>query len=296
VQKNYSLAWSEQHKGKSNNSKRPNKSDDAALIKKIIRRASSARGQLVVVQLPVCILEHDELIVNFTENVATLISFGVRVIIVHGYDKIIDKKLKEFGVTQKEQSSIFGQEKTSEIAEMIISGRINRDIITKLCLNGVNAIGFSGKDANLIIAERPRLGAGNNNADFKFNCIGTPIMVNPDLLSSYEDNEMTAVISPVACSPKGRTIILDAYTTSAMIASSMQADHFVILGDEYQFEGKFLRAFDGESLASSIANMGDFPTKKSLEKASYYAIENAECHVYFADSKQNDALLLAMFG
>ncbi len=295
MQKNYSLAWSGQHKGKSSNSKPPEKSGDSALIKKIIRRASSVRGQVILVQLPFYILEHDELIVNFAENVSTLSSFGVKVIIVHGYDGIIDKKLKEFGVSQKEQGSIFDQEKISKIAEMIISGRINRDIITKLCLNGVNAIGFSGKDANLIVAERPRWIIKSDGSDFKFNCIGTPIMVNPDLLASYEDNEITAVISPVACSPNGRTIILDPYSTASMIAASVQADHFVILSDEYHFKDKFLRAFDGETLKASLANIGNFPAKNLLGKAAYYAMENTECSVSFADAKQKDALLFAMF-
>ena len=267
MQENYNLAWSDQHKDKVSNSKKSEQSD-AALIKKVIRRAASIRGQLIVVKLPYYTLQHDDLIINFAENVQMLSSLGARVIIVHGYEEIIDIKLKEFGVSQREQVSRFSHEKISEMAEMIISGRINRDIITKLCLNGVNTIGFSGKDANLIIAEKPRVALRNNNTNFRFNYVGTPIRVNPDLLLSHEDSEITAVISPVACSLKGRTVILDPYSTAAMIVESVQADHFIMLGSDYQLQQRFVRAFDSQSLKKSLNIMGKVFDKHCSAKLS----------------------------
>ena len=126
--------------------------------------------------------------------------------------------------------------KLTELIEMIISGRINRDVTSRLCAHDVQAMGLSGKDSHSIIAKK------SNTAKNSYK--GEPLLVNPEILLANDRNNILSVISPIACNEKARTIILDTNLTASMVAASVGADRLIMLEeDNYLTKNDITAAF-----------------------------------------------------
>jgi acetylglutamate kinase len=136
-----------------------------------------------------------ELKQKFAEDIVLLHTVGMKPIIVHGGGKAITELLSDLGVKTK---FINGQRVTTKevmrVAEMVLSGEINKEIVSLLNAHGVKAIGVSGKDANFLEAT-PK--------DFKnFGYTGDIQNVNPEIIDNIIDDGFVPVIAPIATGSK----------------------------------------------------------------------------------------------
>ncbi|WP_341763985.1 acetylglutamate kinase [Candidatus Tisiphia endosymbiont of Beris chalybata] len=298
MQKNCNLVWQNASNYKDKKDKGFAHTKNTTLIKEILRGSSEIRDQLLVVKLPSLIIENDELLTNFAEIIHLLDSCGVKIFIVHDHTNLVNDTLKLFGFEDKVINNVkIADYKRSQIMEMVLSGYINKRIVSKLCSVGCYAIGISCKDANLIQAKQSKLShrRATNQDVIDIGFISEPVIVNPEILINFEDNNIIPVISPVASDENGNTHLLDVNLTVSLISSSLDADHLVLFYEESEFEGmQGLKVRDVNTLKAMLSLTNE-PKKISLIEAALNAIQSSTECVHFVDATFPDSMLLSMF-
>lgn len=115
-------------------------------------------------------------------------------------------------------------EKTMEVVEMVLAGKINKDIVSKINSKGGSAIGLCGKDGNLLVAEKDL-----SRGDIGF--VGRIVKVNAELLRSIIDSGFIPVIAPIASDEEGIDYNVNADNVAAEIASALRAEKLIYLTD-----------------------------------------------------------------
>lgn len=284
--KNYNLAWCSPSNSKTQVPK-ARQVVDSDLIKQVLEQASAIKDQIIVIKLSDIIIANEILLTNFAENVSLLYASGARICIVHEYAAIVETKIQEFSKDSGFEHSHFGQDKQADLIEMIISGRINRDIVAKLCAHSVQVVGLSGKDNSSIVATKSKTITNPYQGDIHF--------INPDILLDNDSNEIVSVVSPIGCNEKGRTIILDASLTASRVAAAIGADYLIMFGAENYFSKNDLIVSDLPELQNILENTSEVDINSPEMKATKYAVQNAECSVYFLDANRQDELILKLF-
>lgn len=295
MRRNFNIVWQSvsNRKTKSASSVRTLTPD---LIKDIVKKSNEVRDQTIVIKLSSIIIDNDVLLTNFAENINLLHLSGAKVFIVHDHANLVGETLKLLGFDEKFIDSIkVVDHKSSQIIEMVLSGYINKLIVSKLCSTGCYAVGISGKDANLIQAKKSRIlhkvTKERDVIDVGFT--SEPIMINPEILLNFEDTNIIPVISPVASDAKGRTHLLDVNLTASIISSSLDADHLILMNDEIGAE--YHRIQDMRTLQLAIDKFTINAKTLSLIEAATSAIENTANTVHFVDPNISDAVLLSIF-
>lgn len=298
--KNYNLVWqnASNDKQEANKGLIPPKSLDLniPLIKDIIRQSSVIKDQVLIIKLPAGIIENDELLTNFADIINLLDNCGVKIFIVHDHTHLVNDTLKLFGFDEKLINNIkVADYKSSQIIEMVLSGYINKRIVSKLCSVGCYAIGISCKDANLIQAKKLKLShrRATNHDVIDIGFISEPVMINPEILMNFEENNIIPVISPVASDENGNTHLLDVNLTASLISSCLVADHLILFYEEPGFVQDF--KVEDTNVLKEMLEVINEPTVIGLIEAAYTALQNNTHCVHFVNAKSPDSMLLSMF-
>lgn len=183
-------------------------------------------NKTVLIKLGGSILENNTLIENIFEDIAMLKMVGAKVLIVHGGGKRISASLEKNGIKTE---FIGGYRVTGEAAiqvvEQVLSGGVNKMIVQGLKNEKLNACGISGKDANLISAEKKKIEDG----DIGF--VGNVKSVNPEILDLMLKKDIIPVISPISSSPDGETLNINADDAAFAVAESLKVNTLVFLTD-----------------------------------------------------------------
>ena len=115
-------------------------------------------------------------------------------IVVHEYTKLLTKYLDSLKINKTKYNTHLENDKLTDLLEAIISGYINKTIVSKLCSFSIMAAGFSGKDGNLLIAKKSNHIEGKNS---HFH-VSEPLLVNSEILFEIEETNIIPIISPVA--------------------------------------------------------------------------------------------------
>lgn len=295
AQKSCKLVWqnTSNHKGKK--AKRTMELAKSNLIKNIISRASEIRDQVLVVKIASVIIENDELLDNFVDNIRLLNMCGTKIVIVHDYTKLVEETLGLLGCNEKFiDNHQVPNYKKDQIIEMVLSGHINKHIVARLCANGCFAVGISGKDGNLMQAKKSKLFYKRSEQDvIDINFISEPIIVNAEILLNFEDSNIIPVISPIANDKNGRTHLLDINLTASVVASCLGADHLILPQDECIFGNQDLVVQDVQVLRNMLQIDDTKPS--SLVRSALYALENNTNCVYLIDASIYDSVLSNIF-
>ena len=173
---------------------------------------------------------------TFAEDVTLLQKLSIKPVVVHGGGPQIGSMLDKLKI---ESSFIDGlritNEETVEIVEMVLSGSINKDIVNKIHAAGGLAIGLSGKDAKLILANKltDKFKDPNSNIEkfLDIGFVGKPIKINPSIINIISDNLMIPIIAPVGFGANHETYNINADTAAGAIASSLKAERILLLTD-----------------------------------------------------------------
>ena len=159
---------------------------------------------------------------------------GIRPIIVHGGGPRITAWMDRVGkVPEFVQGLRVTDAETVEIAEMVL-GSINKDIVSHINLHGGKAIGLSGKDANLILAEKQHTQITDENGqeiDVDLGFGGKIIGVNTESVTTLDKGGYVPVIAPIGVGVDGQTYNINADTMAGEVASAFQAEKLIMLTD-----------------------------------------------------------------
>lgn len=177
-----------------------------------------------------------ELARDFAEDVVLLKQVGINPVVVHGGGPQIGAMLKRLGVESRFVDGLrVTDAATAEVAEMVLAGKINKEIVAWIAQAGGKAVGISGKDARLVTAEKvgrsePDRAQGiERHVDLGF--VGTPVAVDPTILHSLARDGFIPVVAPVALGADGETYNINADTMAGSIAGAMGASRFFLLTD-----------------------------------------------------------------
>ena len=181
-------------------------------------------------------MEDEELKVSFVRDIILLHYIGLNPVIVHGGGPQIDGLLHKIG---KKSNFIEGMrvtdEETMDVVEMVLVGKINKEIVSRINSNGGQAVGLSGMDGNLVRARKMwvhRRGKdGQEKEAVDLGRVGEVESINPEALRTFRDNKWIPVIAPVGVSSAGEVYNINADLVAGKVAAALQAEKFILLTD-----------------------------------------------------------------
>jgi acetylglutamate kinase len=173
---------------------------------------------------------------SFANDMVLLKAVGINPVVVHGGGPQIGSMLKRLGV---ESNFVDGlrvtDAETAHVAEMVLAGSINKEIVSWIGAAGGRAVGISGKDAGMVQAEKvggrdaDRLQGIERHVDLGF--VGEPVAVDRRLIDSLSRDGIIPVIAPIASGADGHTYNINADTMAGAIAAKLEASRFFLLTD-----------------------------------------------------------------
>ena len=255
-------------------------------------------GSTVVVKYGGSAMDDDRLKEKVILDFILMKLVGINLVVVHGGGPHITGMMQKLG---KEAVFIDGHrvtdDETMEITEMVLSGLINKHIVSLINKNGGKAVGISGKDAKLIEAiKKP----SEENRDL--GQVGEISRINPELLVTLTRDGFIPVISPVAHGAlDGGTYNVNADTAAAYIAGALKARRVIYMTDvkglyaEYGDEKTFLESVDEKKIvelrAAGKISKGMIPKID----AALYCLKNGAEKVHYVDGRVEHSLLLELF-
>jgi acetylglutamate kinase len=177
-----------------------------------------------------------ELARDFAEDVVLLKAVGINPVVVHGGGPQIGAMLKRLGVESQFVGGLrVTDAATAEVAEMVLAGKINKEIVAWIDAAGGRAVGISGKDARLVVAEKVRRTEPDRNSGIErhvdLGFVGDPVAVDPMILKTLARENVIPVVAPVALGIDGHTYNINADTMAGAIAAALGASRFFLLTD-----------------------------------------------------------------
>ncbi len=245
----------------------------------------------------------------FAADAVLLKLLGVHPVVVHGGGPQISRMLDKAGVKSTFVDGLrVTDEATMEVAEMVLSGAINKEIANWITQAGAEAdvrgVGLSGKDARLITAEKVTRTRKDPDSNIEqvvdLGFVGEPTKVDPHLIQALlsSETDYIPVIAPIGVSTEGETFNINADTVAGALAGALKAKRMLMLTDikgVLDANGELIRQMTideaRELIATGVATGGMIP---KLENA-IHAVESGVEAVVILDGRRPHAMLVELF-
>ena len=278
--------------------------DKAAILVEALPYIQEFYGKIVVVKYGGNAMINEELKEKVMQDVALMKYVGIQPVIVHGGGPEITGFLGKVG---KETEFISGlrvtDAETVEIAEMVLDGKINSDIVTLLNRRGVSAVGLSGKDANLIRAKKKlaTVYEGEESKMVDIGYVGEVEAIDTRLLRDLIAHDYIPVIAPIGVGADGESYNINADYVAAEIAGALGAEKLLLLTD---VEGIYK---DYEDKSSFISTLTAAEARRYIEdgtltggmipkvEACLRALEAGAAKTHIIDGRLSHSIILEIF-
>ena len=200
-----------------------NNAERAAVLVEALPYIQNYTGKVVVIKYGGNAMIHEDLQLQVMEDIVLLHLIGVHVVLVHGGGPDISGMLKRVGKESVFKDGLRVTDKeTMEIAQMVLAGKTNKNLVNLLEVKGGKAIGISGIDGQLIQAEM------NNPA---LGYVGKITKINVQPILDLIEKGYIPVVSTIGCDAAGNVYNINADTAAARIAGAMQAERLITMTD-----------------------------------------------------------------
>ena len=180
-------------------------------------------GKTVVIKFGGNAMGSEDLTDAFAKDIVLLRQCGLRPVVVHGGGPQIGSMLKRLDIkTEFKDGLRVSDMETVGVAEMVLSGAINKSIVSAINQAGGKAVGLSGRDARLITAKA---------VDKKLGFTGEPVATDVSLINTLASDEFIPVISPISAGKDGKAYNINADTAAGVIAGALGAARLILLTD-----------------------------------------------------------------
>jgi acetylglutamate kinase len=181
-------------------------------------------------------MEEERMKRSFALDVVLLKYIGLHPVVVHGGGPQIGEMLAKMGKTsQFIEGMRVTDEETMDVVEMVLVGKVNKEIVSLINQQGGKAIGLSGKDARLITAKKLKLtksrGMGETPEVIDIGMVGEVKAVNSGVIEALDKENFIPVIAPIGVGESGETYNINADLVAGKIASALKAEKFILLTD-----------------------------------------------------------------
>ena len=211
---------------------------------------------------------NEELKAAVMTDIVLLSLVGVRVVLVHGGGPEINDMLKKTGKESKFVNGLrYTDEEPMDIVQMVLAGKVNKDLVAKLNCAGGKSIGLCGLDGGMIKAVR--------HTDEDLGFVGDIVKVDPSPIHDVLDRGYIPVISTVGGNDKGEVFNINADTAAARVAEALGAEKLILMTD---IRG-LLQNKDDESTLIEVVRVSEVPSLKALNIVSGGMIPKVDCCV-----------------
>ena len=224
-------------------------------------------GKVVVIKYGGNAMTNEDLKKAVMSDIVLLRTIGIKIVLVHGGGPEINAMLKRVNKESKFVNGLrYTDEETVEIVQMVLCGKLNKDLVDKLYYHNGKALGLCGLDSHMIEARQlnPELGL-----------VGEITKVDPTVINDALDNGYIPVISTVASSTDGHVYNINADTAAARIAAEMHAESLVLMTDIVGL----LKDKDDESTLIPQVGLSEVPYLKNQGIISGGMIPKIDCCV-----------------
>ena len=240
---------------------------------------------------------------DFARDIVLLKQVGINPVVVHGGGPQIKAMLARL---QIESAFVDGLRVTDaatvEVVEMVLAGKINKEIVTAIQAAGGKAVGVSGKDGRLIEATRltrtRKDPASNVEQVVDLGFVGEPSLINTGLIDVFHDTDIVPVIAPIGVGSASETYNINADTAAGAIAAALKAKRLLMLTDVrgvLDGEKRFLSSLSAERaramIAEGVISGGMIPKIETCLDAVDRGVEAA----VVLDGRVPHAILLELF-
>ncbi len=187
-------------------------------------------GKTVVIKYGGNAMINDELKNSVIEDITLLKYIGMNPVLVHGGGPDINKALQKFDVKSEFVNGLrVTDSQTIEVAQMVLVGKTNKEIVSLLNGKGAKAIGLCGIDGKLIECEQYKTEIDGEIRDIGY--VGTITKINSKVLDLISKDEYIPVVAPIGVGPNGESYNINADTVAGEIAAALQAEKLMLLTD-----------------------------------------------------------------
>ena len=260
-------------------------------------------GQTIVVKYGGHAMGDPELARLFAQDMVLLKQVGMNPIVVHGGGPQIGQMLKELNIQSEFVDGLrVTDQQTIDVVEMVLAGKINKEIVSNINRAGGVSVGLCGKDAHLIKARKlqrtKRDPESNIEKVLDLGFVGEPVEVNPHVLDCFINTDIIPVIAPIGVGEDGQTYNINADTAAGAIAQAVGARRLYMLTDVkgiLDADKQLVRDADIDSINAMIADGtiqgGMIPKTETCMDAVRNGVEAA----VIVDGRAPHAVLLELF-
>ncbi len=277
--------------------------DTADILIEALPYIRKFNGMTVVVKYGGHAMVDEQLKADFARDVTLLKYVGLNPIIVHGGGPQINQVLDQMGISSRFVRGMrMTDAPTMDVVEMVLGGKVNKAVVTKINQQGGQAVGLSGKDGGLLLAKKLKIvfddGGETPPEIIDPGHVGEVTTVNPAILETLSQKGFIPVISPVGADEKGATYNINADHVAAKIAVALSAQRLVYLTDVdgvLDEKGKLISTIDQKTIRRMIDDTtikgGMIPKIECALMALTKGVEK----VPIINGKIRHALLLELF-
>ena len=265
------------------------------------------RHKTVVIKYGGHAMVDEDLKRQFALDVILLSQVGVNVVIVHGGGPQINRLLERLEI---KPSYVRGMRvtdgETMDVVEMVLVGRVNKEIVGLINHSGGRAVGLSGRDGDLVCARKMQVSVSADEQALEnappelidLGKVGEVTRINTDILTALEREDFIPVIAPVGVGDDGQALNINADLVAGAIAGALKAEKLILLTDVEGVkdkQGNLLRSLGRAELDGLIADgtiVGGMIPKVNCCRD---ALQQGAHKTYIVDGRLEHAILLEMF-
>jgi acetylglutamate kinase len=205
-------------------------SEKAKVLTEALPYIQKFHGKIIVIKYGGSAMLEERLRKHFAKDVVLMKYVGLHPVVVHGGGPQIGETLKRLG---KESRFVNGMRvtdaETMDVVEMVLSGKLNKDLVHSIMRQGGRAVGLCGKDGGLIRARKMTLAPPDDGEDLGF--VGEVERINPEIIRALDFSTYIPVVAPIGVGPRGATYNINADLVAGSLAVALNADKLIMLTD-----------------------------------------------------------------
>ncbi len=261
------------------------------------------QGKTVVIKYGGNAMVSEGLRSRFAQDIILLRTVGIKPVVVHGGGPQIGQTLARMG---KETTFVKGHritdEETMDIVEMVLGGKVNKEIVSLIQKHGGRAVGLTGKDGGLFYAEKLLI-EDSSEGDGPPEIIdpgrvGRVTKVHPEVINRLDEGNFIPVIAPVGVDEDGNTYNINADSVAGAMAAALKAEKLLLMTDVpgiTDSEEQLISSLDRENLDLMVSNGTIHGGMIPKVQAAVTALEGGVSKVHVVDGRVDHAVLLEIF-
>jgi acetylglutamate kinase len=237
---------------------------------------------------------------HFAQDIVLMKQTGIDPVIVHGGGPQIGSMLSRLSIPSTFVDGLrVTDEAAIEVVEMVLTGTINKQVVSGINAAGGRAVGISGKDGNLVLARKLnslKRNGGEHSVDLGF--VGEPERIDPEILRNIIASDLIPVIAPIGVGHKGETFNINADTVAGAVAGAMKAERLILLTDVEGVLDRDRKLITHLSIAEAEALIGDGTISGGMIpkiETAISAVEDGVPAAIILDGRIPHVLMLELF-